>query len=332
MKRKIILLISESHNSLGLFSDLENDENVSVIVVKQRSISNPFLKMIKKLHTSSTVNKHIALPFRKLWFQSVDIKLEKDTRYVIAVVDLALRGLDLDYLNMLFSKPNVNNALIMINSFDASSIGMLEIKKELFKLRWNRILTFDPADAEKYSWEYMGCCYYSMHDAALIKKSYQSSETFDAYFTGGLKGEREQLIVNCFEKLYNSGIKTSFNILVTGSRRLKKLYYQDRINYYSGGWIPYEKVLSDVLNSDVIIEILQKGQNGPSLRYYEAVCYNKKLLSNNPNLTKLPYYDPRFMKYFKTSDDINVEWIRTEENIDYGYHGDFSPRCLLEKL
>lgn len=87
-----------------------------------------------------------------------------------------------------------------------------------------------------------------------------------------------------------------------------------------------------MLNTNVIIEILQKGQNGSSLRYFEAVCYNRKLLTNNPNIEKLPFYNPEYMKVFSSSDDIDVEWVKKKGEIDYGYDRSFSPYYLLSKM
>lgn len=105
------------------------------------------------------------------------------------------------------------------------------------------------------------------------------------------------------------------------------------INYYGGrDWIPYEQVLASVLNTNVIIEVLQENQEGPSLRYYEAVCYNKKLLSNNRNLSDLPFYDPRYMKYFDKYEDIDIEWVKSREKINYSYDGSFSPSNLIKLL
>ena len=105
----------------------------------------------------------------------------------------------------------------------------------------------------------------------------------------------------------------------------------DKIHYYIG-WKSYEEVLGGVLRSKVILEILQEGQSGPSLRYYEAVCYNKKLLSNNPNIVHFPYYDSRYMRYFSSPEDIDIAWITEDCDVDYHYKGDFSPVNMLDLI
>ena len=83
------------------------------------------------------------------------------------------------------------------------------------------------------------------------------------------------------------------------------------------------------MNSKCVLEFMQEGQNGATLRYFEAVCYNKKLLTDNPNITEFPYYDSRWMRVFKNVEDIDVNWLKENDEVDYQYKGDFSPVELV---
>ena len=38
----------------------------------------------------------------------------------------------------------------------------------------------------------------------------------------------------------------------------------------------------------------------------------------------MPYYDERYMKYFRTVEDIDTSWIKEKVVVDYKYKGDFS--------
>ena len=329
---KYILVIQESHLHIGLFDDLKNRGEVQFCPVTRKKSNSKVLNCIMKIHCSWSINKHFKLPFRKYWYAYPKIQLENKHNTYVVIVDIALKAFSTGELNKLFAEVGVHGVLVLINSYDASSIGMLEIKDKIHKVNWSQILTFDPIEAEKYGWDYMGTCYYSMHHPQQIKENYPGINSSDAYFAGGIKGDREQLILEVFEKLVRENIVTSYNIMVSGKKRFERKKYEEKIHYYAGSWMPYEKILAGVLNTNVIIEILQKGQNGPSLRYYEAVCYNKKLLTNNPNVEKLPFYNPRYMKVFSGSDDIDFEWIKTKEEVNYGYDGSFSPYYLLSKM
>lgn len=326
-----ILIYPETHEHLGLFRDLQDKKNVQLIVTRQREIRNPVIKAIKRINLSWVINKYICLPLKKKWYEKICIDIASNKQYCVIVVDAALRALEVEYLNTLFQMDNVRGVLVLINSMDAQSIGIQEVKPDIKKINWDDIYTFDVNDATHYAFKYLGNCYYSMHSIDEICAQKEPGKT-EAYFTGGLKGGREQFILSVFEKLNNAGINADFNIMVTGERRLKSKLYEDIINYYSGSWIPYKKVLVDVINTNVIIEIVQDGQCGPSLRYYEAVCYNKKLLTNNPSIKDLPYYDNRYMKIIQTVEDIDIDWIKAREEVNYHYKGEFSPNYLLETV
>lgn len=38
------------------------------------------------------------------------------------------------------------------------------------------------------------------------------------------------------------------------------------------------------------------------------------------------------MKVFDKFDDIDFEWVKTKENVDYGYNGEFSSKYFIEEL
>jgi hypothetical protein len=106
----------------------------------------------------------------------------------------------------------------------------------------------------------------------------------------------------------------------------------DGIFYTHNKWVSYEKILSETISSNCILEILQNNQHGATLRYFEAVCYNKKLLTNNKDIIYYPFYNPKWMKVFTNISEIDIEWLRTNENIDYKYNGEFSPKILIDKI
>ena len=77
---------------------------------------------------------------------------------------------------------------------------------------------------------------------------------------------------------------------------------------------------------------MQKGQNAQTLKYFEAVCFNKKLLTNNQNAKKLSFYNEKYIKIFNKFEDIDIEWIKKIEPINYNYKNEFSPMYIVEKL
>ena len=90
--------------------------------------------------------------------------------------------------------------------------------------------------------------------------------------------------------------------------------------------------MNNELKGSVILEVVQEGQVAPTLRPYEAVIYNRKLLTNNPNIKKFPYWDSKYMRYFSCVEDIDWKWVKDNTEVDYKYDGRFSPNKLLEDI
>lgn len=58
----------------------------------------------------------------------------------------------------------------------------------------------------------------------------------------------------------------------------------------------------------------------------------KKLLTNNYSICNLPFYNSKYIKCFQTFEDIDLEWVRRKENIDYGYRNEFSSVKILDMI
>ena len=183
------------------------------------------------------------------------------------------------------------------------------------------IMTFDFQDAKAYGYHLLES-YYSM-----LEPSYAGPEEESVYFCGAAK-DRMSTIRRVYDHLTKNGLKCGFHVRI----EQKSKAADDGIDYLVKTRIPYQKVVDQVCASSCILDITQKGQTGVTIRYFEAVCYNKKLLTDNPNVRNLPYYDPEFIQIFDDPDGIDVEWVKRPVKVDYGYDGRFSPLRLLDAI
>lgn len=53
----------------------------------------------------------------------------------------------------------------------------------------------------------------------------------------------------------------------------------------------YTQVLNSIRKSNLIVEIVQDGQNGLTIRSLEAMFFNSKLLTNNKDIINYPFYN-----------------------------------------
>lgn len=322
MPNQIVFLCSKTNEHIGLWNDLKSDDRVLLRCVKPRhagSVLSFVIRLLLKINKRALKNSLFLM-----WYGCSDLfKLVKSADHLV-VVDGVLDCIEPWDLERCRKKnPHIKISLYLLNSVNASSPIMERIRKKIFLFPWNRVYTFDKDDAKKYGFVYAGFMYYSKQELPWVEPS------CDIHFVGGLKGNREPLINSTYSFLKDNGFKCDFNLMFMTQNEQKQVL--EGATYYRG-WRPYDFVLKKMNESRCILEICQEGQSGASLRYFEAVCYNKKLLTNNKMIVDFPYYNPNYMRCFQRIDDIDVEWLRNEKNVDYGYRGDFSPKKFIDFL
>ena len=301
----------------NMFNDLEQDSRVEVF--KQYFNTTP--EKNRKYSNLSSSNGIVSRSRRKIYnyFYSFlkNIVIKDELTFFILPNPSAL-GIDAHYLER-FLKKNRNVVPVMI-FIDPIGKPMSNRAKDLVDKVSNFIcITFDKDDAERYGWEHFACMY------SVVAEPNNYVLNNDIYFIGYKNDKLDMLHkIGCYIK--TADCNASINILGVDKREQKNI---KGVNY-STQYKPYKEVLEDVQKTNCILEIRQKGQSGPTLRYYEAIVYNKKLLTNNKDIVNMPFYDARYMKYFEKIEDIDTEWVKKQENIDYGYDGRYSPVYILD--
>ena len=95
---------------------------------------------------------------------------------------------------------------------------------------------------------------------------------------------------------------------------------------------PYTEIIKQDMQSNCILEIIQPGQSSYTLRFQEAICLGKKLLTNNKEVKNEKYYDPKYIQVFERPEEINWDFVKERIQVDYNYHGEYSPIVFLEKI
>lgn len=154
------------------------------------------------------------------------------------------------------------------------------------------VVSYDKGDAAKH-----GFLYYPTFLSAVSLPSCGKGH-YDVTFCGASK-QRYDLIVRTYETLVSRGIECDFMVsrLQPGQKKTEGIRY---IRYL----IPYREYLSHVMRSDCLLEIMQDNATGYTLRTWEAILYDKVLLTNNRAIKEAPFYNPEQFIYFETPDDI----------------------------
>lgn len=150
--------------------------------------------------------------------------------------------------------------------------------------------SFSKEDCEKYSMRYNSTYYFLKPECECIEPQ------VDLFFVGLDKGRYDRLMkIKCAAEMV--GLNVDFRV-VKDSSSCKKGIYTERMNY--------KDVVARIKQSKVIVELLQEGQTGVSLRVMEGLIFGKKVLSDNQMVYEEPYYTDQSFCII-TDSDINGE-------------------------
>jgi hypothetical protein len=312
----LILIPTECRSVVYLtLRDILEDETIVISESGYKNLSSKLMKFVRRVHLCRFSNGLCTLPYKHIWFNYSEILQQKLVFMDILIYVHFLYFVNNNFLHAI--KRYSPHYKVFVFVWDVFPAGIkwgshypLD-RKDVYK-----VLTFEKERAKKFGWIYTGPCYYSALQMPVENVS------VDLCFIGKAKG-RDALINECYSTV-------SANALCTF-----KVYGNEKNDFVDGIVLlehpmTYRQVLHEVITCNCILEIVIDGQTGPSLRYFEAVCYNKKLLTNNPAIVDLPFYDERYMRVFKTASDIDVDWVARREPVDYHYDGSFSPIHLVE--
>ena len=131
-----------------------------------------------------------------------------------------------------------------------------------------RLTSFDPCEAERYGMECTG--QYFRYPAR------RTDEISSDCFFCGLPKDRAGLLHDLRTRLESEGMRCDFVIPRTPSEKLTYPRYLDRL-----------------ARTRCVIDICQGGQTGLTRRPLEALFYDKKLLTNNPQIAAYDFYRPQ---------------------------------------
>lgn len=143
------------------------------------------------------------------------------------------------------------------------------------------VYTFDAEDAKRYGFNYINQVYRSM------KKHQQEVPSTDVFFIGQDKS-RAVILNQMRSVLEEQGISYDFYIITDKHTSV----IAEMADYYRKQELSYEESLALLDKSKCIIEIIQKGQGGITLRTLEAAFLGKKLITNNSNIYVSDLYHP----------------------------------------
>ena len=324
IKQKIIIVGNGYKNSISddFFKDVIDGKCENAQYYFFWEVKNPIISFFQRIYYTRRWKLVDKFPYFKRFFKKYNAfeRIKKNDQGSIVVLNLASQYSNMTTKEELMElkKSNVVLILFCIDSIDSPQMNYGEI------LSWfplfDYVISDNPADAEKYNLIYHLDPYpWQESDLQLVEISN------DLFFLGRGK-DRVVFCKRLISLLSRQGVKCDFTIIGEDGDEEQN----DGIKYLDKK-VPYTKIIDGISKSNCILEVLSYG-NDASLRYFEAIVFNKKLITTNRNVSKLPYYNSKYMKVIENPDDIDVDWIIRRENVDYGYRGDFSPARFIEDV
>lgn len=301
------------------FEELKNNDNVYLI--KDYIIfKSKFLKKIYQYHFT----KKIRFPFRGLWNNKYYNNPFKKNDKIIFIFSTPKNNIH-RYGAFEKLRKRYPNCKIVLNKNDLISesiIGKVCTENELdsFLSLYDLVTSFDYGDCEKYNFLYNPLVY----SAPKVLES--TNEDIDVFFCGRAK-DRLELIMSTFYHFKSKGIKC---IYILRDVPLDKRVNEEGLIYLDK-FMSYKDNLEYVKRSKCLLEIMQDGGNGYTLRTCEAVAYNKKIITNNFVLKDAEFYNDSMISFFDKAENIDLSFINGEK-IGYSNRFYFSPNKLLENI
>lgn len=241
--------------------------------------------------------------FSAVWFRMfLNKRIEKSyEEMAFCFFDSSFLAKNTCFLKWLKKKfPCSSNVLILYNV-----VGESKELASYYTNAFDAVYSFDPLDAVNYNWHY----FWGLMPTSNKPQSMERKICYDFAFIGGDKG-RYEVLKRIYMYLMQEGFRCLFYI-VSDREQIDEIDKQiiSREPMVFGTVIQTEarcKVLIDYSSVD-------GGRQGLSLRAIEAFYNGCILLSNNPYIMEIPFYNPETMIYFDKIEDVNLNKIAASE-------------------
>ena len=258
MKETVVITGNTAFESIYKYTEIDNAD-IEYAYNGSDSIILSFIRIIwMKLN----------LPFKKMWYKKINLSKYRS----IVIFDTYI---DSDYLHYIDEETNENQKkhLYFWNVYKNARLKKKDIEAYNFKI-WS----FDYADCKKYGFNYNPQFY-----AKSWYKDINVEPNVDVIFIGRDKGDRVEKVDEIVKKLERQGIKC--RTYITAGKWYKH-FQSKRYQRY----LDFKEMIEKECEGRVILDYGVNEQYGPTLRVYDAVCNERKVITNNKGVKKLEFY------------------------------------------
>lgn len=261
-------------------SSLENQFGAQVDFYDERPSNDIWTKIFIRLNLKSFVQRKIDTYYNAILNRIKDIAYD----YVFVVSPETLSFDELEQIKVL--QPNATFILYMWDSFqNKNSFNTIPL--------FDRIVTFDPNDAKNYNLTFHPLFYVenytsvTTHDLNKYDICCILTAHSDRYIVvNKIKEYIQKLSLKMFTFLYLNN-----KLMYWGRRLFLKKYKYGSINDFSFKPMSQNEIISIISKSKAVLDINHPSQVGLTMRTFEALGAQKKLITTNKNITSYDFYN-----------------------------------------
>lgn len=325
---EVLFIIPNAEHYRYFFSDTGEHESVFILGKMFSALS----RVSKKLFGDCPIPKW----FYELTLACIKAKVTLKQNQVLVFTDLVQKKLPKGFVKLLRENhPEYKYVLLLYNKVSTlygldGNIDMTELPDQEVMLPFDRIFSYDLDEAERLRFDF---AFVLSNVRKYINNSLEDTQ-HDVFFCGSVgakwKISRYEEVDKLYRYLTANGVDCDFR-LVFG----KNIPQAHDCSYASTVRLPYLEMIRKMMQAKVVLDIAANNKIGITPRFYEALTYNKKYLTNNKAILRHPCYDPRYMRVYEDLSEIDTDWLCSKETVDYHYDGRYTPkgfyRILMEK-
>lgn len=304
-----------------LYNDLNKNPEKYVVLDKLHLFNNRLYNYLCRLSISLTLNKHFKMPLKKYFYRTI---LKRFVGIDDLCFYLGIAWFDQDLVDLI--KKTYPKAKLVLNFHDTVESKLKwfsDMNVDKIKRDFNLVYTYSMQDVKKYGFEYTPDMYSKLGNNSIPK-----FDTCDLVFVGRAKG-REETLAQIHRNLVSRGVRCWFYLMDVPKG--KRQYQVDGF-YYGDKPIPFLEVIGRHVSARCILEVTQEGCVDATLRFWDAVLYNKKIITNCSAVKEYDYYNPNYVFVFDKIDEIDERFIFSSNQVDYHYKGDISPIRVFDNI
>ena len=302
---KIIAIIGTADYVQTAYADLRRQDNITII---GNSCFDYYKFFCKKFHLTELKIVYYILSF---YFVKRYCSHKKTNVILMHGVD-HLWNTDLPFYSLAKKSYDVKFVGLFWDSID-----FVRYEAYKYKDKYDLMINADPEINQKYGVVNYPHAFYSKVDIKPIE------EKCDVFYLGE-DGGRLPMMEKVYAKLTKMGLTCVFYC----GRSEKAGKTINGIKHIAR--MPYLEYLSHLNNCRVILDILKPGIKGPSFRHIEGTVYDKKVLTNNPIVKELCFYDEKQFYVFDDNLVFDEEFLRRDLQKPNVHKDDLSPLKFIE--